>query len=539
MPLRRYVNIVPAIAEAADDEAVRLRASRATRPARSRARRAPGRVPGGRHEPRRPHEARRRAPGRCSSTCALPADGIEDLPGGGLRIGAPSATATSPPTCACASATPPFAQALLAGASGQLRNMATVGGNLLQRTALRVLPRRDQAVQQARAGQRLPAPATATTATTRSSATRGLRRDAPVRHGGGAGGARRDGLVTGPTASGRSRSRRAAPAARRRARARHGARARRADHRGRAAGAADRRALGYRKVRDRASYAFAVVSVAVALERRGRQVRDCRIAFGASRTGPGAPSGGGGAARRARRPRTPSPPPPTPSWPPPSRCATTPSRCRSRATATCCVSTSRRWHRDRSRPARRRRRRSPASRAARRSRAGPLRLRAPRRGLAYAGSSSRRSPRARCAASTRRRRLARDGVLAVLWHGERAARSATPASRARAAPVARSLPRPDRRRWSWPRRSRRARGRRRSCGSTTTSDEHDVTLRADHPSSTRPRRSTRRSRPRPAGRPRRRARAAAASSTRRTRRPAYHNNPMEPHADVAVWERRG
>ena len=36
----------------------------------------------------------------------------------------------------------------------------------------------------------------------------------------------------------------------------------------------------YRKVRDRASYAFAVVSVAVAVELDGGEVSDCRIAFG-------------------------------------------------------------------------------------------------------------------------------------------------------------------------------------------------------------------------------------------------------------------
>jgi xanthine dehydrogenase YagS FAD-binding subunit len=36
----------------------------------------------------------------------------------------------------------------------------------------------------------------------------------------------------------------------------------------------------YRKVRDRSSYAFAVVSVAVAAELDGGTVRDCRIAFG-------------------------------------------------------------------------------------------------------------------------------------------------------------------------------------------------------------------------------------------------------------------
>lgn len=45
-----------------------------------------------------------------------------------------SATATSPPTRSCGATTPVLAEALLGGASGQLRNLATVGGNLLQRT---------------------------------------------------------------------------------------------------------------------------------------------------------------------------------------------------------------------------------------------------------------------------------------------------------------------------------------------------------------------------------------------------------------------
>jgi xanthine dehydrogenase YagS FAD-binding subunit len=36
----------------------------------------------------------------------------------------------------------------------------------------------------------------------------------------------------------------------------------------------------YRKVRDRASFAFAVVSVAVAVDLDGDTVRDCRIALG-------------------------------------------------------------------------------------------------------------------------------------------------------------------------------------------------------------------------------------------------------------------
>ncbi|MEU8504802.1 xanthine dehydrogenase family protein subunit M [Streptomyces brevispora] len=64
----------------------------------------------------------------------LPLDTIEFTPDGGLRIGA---TVTNSDLAAHNEVRrhyPALAQALLAGASGQLRNMATVGGNLLQRT---------------------------------------------------------------------------------------------------------------------------------------------------------------------------------------------------------------------------------------------------------------------------------------------------------------------------------------------------------------------------------------------------------------------
>ncbi|WP_406011928.1 xanthine dehydrogenase family protein subunit M [Streptomyces sp. NBC_00984] len=64
----------------------------------------------------------------------LPLDGVEFIHGGGLRIGA---TVTNSGLAAHPEVRrhyPALAQAVLAGASGQLRNMATVGGNLLQRT---------------------------------------------------------------------------------------------------------------------------------------------------------------------------------------------------------------------------------------------------------------------------------------------------------------------------------------------------------------------------------------------------------------------
>ncbi|MFB8416114.1 FAD binding domain-containing protein [Streptomyces albidoflavus] len=73
-------------------------------------------------------------PTRLVDVRELPLDGIESTPGGGLRIGA---TVTNSDLAAHPEIRrhhPALAQAVLAGASGQLRNMATVGGNLLQRT---------------------------------------------------------------------------------------------------------------------------------------------------------------------------------------------------------------------------------------------------------------------------------------------------------------------------------------------------------------------------------------------------------------------
>ncbi|GAA3107762.1 hypothetical protein GCM10017687_19840 [Streptomyces echinatus] len=73
-------------------------------------------------------------PARLVDIRGLPLDGIESTPEGGLRIGA---TVTNGDLAAHPEVRrryPALAQAVLAGASGQLRNMATVGGNLLQRT---------------------------------------------------------------------------------------------------------------------------------------------------------------------------------------------------------------------------------------------------------------------------------------------------------------------------------------------------------------------------------------------------------------------
>lgn len=64
----------------------------------------------------------------------LPLKGIEELPGGGIRIGALAKNSQVAAHPLIRTRYPVLTQALLAGASGQLRNMATVGGNLLQRT---------------------------------------------------------------------------------------------------------------------------------------------------------------------------------------------------------------------------------------------------------------------------------------------------------------------------------------------------------------------------------------------------------------------
>jgi xanthine dehydrogenase YagS FAD-binding subunit len=67
----------------------------------------------------------------------LPLDRISDLPDGGLRIGATVRNSDLAADPRVRGAYPVLSQALLAGASGQLRNMATTGGNLLQRTRCR------------------------------------------------------------------------------------------------------------------------------------------------------------------------------------------------------------------------------------------------------------------------------------------------------------------------------------------------------------------------------------------------------------------
>jgi xanthine dehydrogenase YagS FAD-binding subunit len=64
----------------------------------------------------------------------LPLSGIENLPDGGLRLGALATNADTAYHPEVERRYPLLSKAILAGASAQLRNMATDGGNLLQRT---------------------------------------------------------------------------------------------------------------------------------------------------------------------------------------------------------------------------------------------------------------------------------------------------------------------------------------------------------------------------------------------------------------------
>src|SRR5216683_1518865 len=63
----------------------------------------------------------------------LPLNKVEDLPGGGLRIGALARMSDVARAGSVVQRFPVISQALLLGASAQLRNMASVGGNLCQR----------------------------------------------------------------------------------------------------------------------------------------------------------------------------------------------------------------------------------------------------------------------------------------------------------------------------------------------------------------------------------------------------------------------
>ncbi|MES9536159.1 FAD binding domain-containing protein [Actinomadura sp. NPDC000600] len=73
-------------------------------------------------------------PTRLVDVAHLPYDRIELRPDGGLVVGAAVTNSALSADRTVREGHPVLAQAVLAGASGQIRNLATVGGNLLQRT---------------------------------------------------------------------------------------------------------------------------------------------------------------------------------------------------------------------------------------------------------------------------------------------------------------------------------------------------------------------------------------------------------------------
>jgi xanthine dehydrogenase YagS FAD-binding subunit len=73
-------------------------------------------------------------PGALVDVSRLPLDAIDELPEGGLRIGATVRNSDLVSDRRVRERYAVLSQAVLAGASGQIRNVATVGGNLLQRT---------------------------------------------------------------------------------------------------------------------------------------------------------------------------------------------------------------------------------------------------------------------------------------------------------------------------------------------------------------------------------------------------------------------
>jgi xanthine dehydrogenase YagS FAD-binding subunit len=73
-------------------------------------------------------------PDRLVDVTRLPLDRIAAIPGGGVRIGANVRNSDLAADRIIRARYPVLSQALLSGASGQLRNLATTGGNLLQRT---------------------------------------------------------------------------------------------------------------------------------------------------------------------------------------------------------------------------------------------------------------------------------------------------------------------------------------------------------------------------------------------------------------------
>jgi xanthine dehydrogenase YagS FAD-binding subunit len=219
-------------------------------------------------------------PGTLVDVTALTSAEITGFGAGGLRIGAAVRNSELAADRRVRERYPVLAQALLAGASGQLRNMATTGGNPMQRT--RCVYFQDVTTP---CNKRLPgAGCSAIGGATRGHAILGASQHCTATHPSdmavalaaldaevsvlGVGGERTIPFVELHRLPGEDPSRDTV-----------------LDH-GELIMSIDLPPLpmaarsAYRKVRDRASYAFALVSVAAALDVADGVVRDARIAFG-------------------------------------------------------------------------------------------------------------------------------------------------------------------------------------------------------------------------------------------------------------------
>ena len=200
----------------------------------------------------------------------LALDKIEPTPEGGLRIGALVRNTDLAADERVRRDYGVLSRALLAGASGQLRNKATTAGNLLQRTRCPYFYDTNQPCNKRQPGSGCAAIGGFSRQHRRGGRERRLHRDPSERHGGGDARARRDG---GDGAAGRrganasrSPSSTACPATRRTSRP--------TLQPGELITAVTLpKPVGgtqiYRKVRDRASYAFALVSVGAIVQRDG------------------------------------------------------------------------------------------------------------------------------------------------------------------------------------------------------------------------------------------------------------------------------
>ena len=211
---------------------------------------------------------------------------ITALPDGGVRIGALVRNSDLAWNTVIREQYPVLAEAVLAGASGQIRNMATTGGNLMQRT--RCYYFRDTAMP---CNKREPGTGcSAITGHNRILAVLGTSRqciatspgDMPVAM------AALDAVVRVRSSQGERTIRlvdfHVTPGSHpdRETVLRHGEMITAVDIPALAFG----RQSHYRKVRDRASYAFALASAAVALDVKGGRIMNARVALGGVGTKP-------------------------------------------------------------------------------------------------------------------------------------------------------------------------------------------------------------------------------------------------------------